>query len=90
MRRREFLGVFGGATVWPLTVRAQQPAMPVIGFIHSASPEPFARMVAALQKGLNDSRYVEDHNISFEFRWARGQFDRLPVLAGASLLSRRG
>ena len=82
MRRREFLGVLSGASVaWPIAARAQQPAMPVIGFLHSASPGPFAHLVAAYRQGLKDTGYVEGENLAVEYRWAEGQFDRLPSLA---------
>jgi putative ABC transport system substrate-binding protein len=89
MRRREFIGLFGGAAVtWPLTVHAQQPAIPVIGVLGSASPEPFAGRLRAFRQGLSESSYVEGHDVALEFRWAYDQYDRLPGLA-ADLVGRR-
>jgi len=87
MRRREFLGVLGGAAAWPLTAHAQQ-SMPVIGFLSSVSPGPFAKRLAAFHQGLKETGYVEGRNLIIESRWAEGQYDRLPAMA-ADLLGRR-
>ena len=82
MRRREFIRLFSSTVVaWPLTARAQQAAMPVIGFLNSGSPEGFTPQVAGFRQGLNEVGYTEGQNVAIEFRWAKSQYDRLPGLA---------
>jgi putative tryptophan/tyrosine transport system substrate-binding protein len=88
MRRREFIGLFGGAAAWPLAARAQQPTMPIVGFVTGRSPEESARLGAAFRKGLNETGYVEGQNVMVEYHWLEGQYDRLPSLT-ADLVGRR-
>ena len=88
MRRRELALLLGGAMITSRILRAQQKAMPVIGFLSSTSPGPFAPMVAAFRQGLSEAGYVEGQNLAIEHRWAEGHYDRLPALA-ADLVGRK-
>jgi putative ABC transport system substrate-binding protein len=88
MRRREFIAVLGGAAAtWPLPARAQQVAMPVIGFLSSRTPKQAEYLLAAIRKGLKETGYIEGRNVGLEYRYAESQYDRLPALA-ADLVDR--
>jgi len=88
VNRREVISLIGGAVAWPLAARAQQPGMPVVGFLNVASPEGYRPMVTAFRQGLQESGYVEGRNVAIEYRWAEGRSDRLPAMA-ADLVRRQ-
>ena len=88
MRRREFIGIVGGAAAWPFAARAQQAAMPVIGVLHGVSAAQWTDRMAGFHRGLGEAGFAEGRNIAIEYRWAEGQFDRLPAMA-TDLVSRK-
>jgi putative ABC transport system substrate-binding protein len=88
MKRREFIAIAGGAVAWPLTAQAQQATLPVVGFLSSLSSSALTGPIVAFRQGLADSGYEEGKNVTIEFRWAEGHYDKLPALA-ADLVPKR-
>ena len=88
IKRRTFIAMLSSAVAWPVVARAQQSAMPVVGFINSASAQNYTRQLEAFLKGLGESGYVDGRNVAVEYRWAEGQNDRLPAMA-ADLVHRQ-
>jgi putative tryptophan/tyrosine transport system substrate-binding protein len=81
MRRREFIAGLGSAAAWPVAARAQQPAMRLVGFLGAPAAAPYARFAGAVRQGLRESGFIEGQNLTIEYRWAEGHYDRLPALA---------
>jgi putative tryptophan/tyrosine transport system substrate-binding protein len=90
MRRRDFITLFGGAATWPLAARAQQSAMPVVGFLYSSTMDSFREFMTAFNTGLAETGYVEGRNVAFEYRLAENHFERLPALADDLVRDRVG
>jgi putative ABC transport system substrate-binding protein len=88
MKRRAFITLLSGAAAWPLAARAQQPVMPVVGWIHGGSPDAWVPFVSAFRQGLRETGYIEGQNVAVEYRWANEQYNRLPDLV-ADLVRRR-
>src|SRR5271170_4310867 len=88
MRRRDFIAGLGSVAAWPVAARAQQRAVPVIGFLNSGSPDGYAPMAAGFRQGLKETGYVEGQNVAIEYRWPGGQYDRVPPMA-AELVRRQ-
>src|SRR4051794_34003294 len=97
MQRREFITLLGGAAAaWPLAAWAQQPSLPVIGYLSGQSPNEYAAFLAAFRQGLNETGFVEHRNVGIDYRWAEGQYDKLPAFAadlvrlGVSMIAATG
>ena len=88
VRRREFITLVGSTVTWPIAARAQQAALPVVGFLAAASLREYALSVAGFLRGLNEASFIEGRNVAIEYRWAEGRYDRLPALA-ADLIGRQ-
>jgi putative tryptophan/tyrosine transport system substrate-binding protein len=80
-RRREFIAGVSGAAAWPLVARAQQPIVPVVGFLSSGTPESIAHLMPVFRQSLAETGYIEGRNVAIEYRWAEGKYDRMPTMA---------